>query len=927
MRKLFHFFNILIALSLVASLFMSFMPAEARTGGAAPLAHQQMDANAPYVPGEVVVFMAGGKKLPNFSIQAQKTANTVGARITRVSETGSLLLSLPANADVKAAAASLQSQAGVAFAEPNYIYSLPDPAATSASISGSFNSSSLKDYEIRSVKPSKATDGKDRVAVPIEALQSMRRVKADGKIAAVYPNDPYLWWNGGWSWVGAGIVSPNATASANICEIDTGVDYTHPDLIKQTSLGPVPMIVKGYDFVNNDADPMDDNGHGTHVAGIMVAVANNKQGIAGVSTGKVVAVKALTAQGFGTNFDISRAINFCANRTDIKVINMSLGGPESAAIETAVDYAVNTKGKLLVAAAGNAGADMPTWPAFFANNDVNGSAACAPTCSTYPSLTGKVLAVAADGYTYESSPGSGYYSVDYGCMAPYSNYGSWVSVAAPGTWIYSTTPWDKTFWMNSNEGVNTRFDSLSGTSMATPFVAAAAARRWGYKPLENNTQVAYDVSNYSPSSLDTAGLNEGGGACWPSSMSGKFDVNVADLLNRGGLSGSLFDASTGLPLNGATISAYQGTALRGSAVITPYTWTANPIDQNPDPKRIYMGFNQWTDIINLPVGGPDLASYGFPATPYVIKAFKAGYTASPQPVFQQVGVQDIWWGWNGTGFSAIPPKSANFDFYTGWWMFYGYPPAFADADFYNNPADLDSNVWIPNVPNPQDASQFYPFIAGPEGNTFGFGPLEGDPTGALGAFPFARWKYDGGVDRPCIGCGWVRTEDITVQNRKPAHSPLLANAALPYYPGNYTLMVTDYGQTIDQDSDGCGNNYGYGFNPSYDNTCAGIGTPGIPLLGVYMTPWVYVWKDGVIKAYVPFNGNTSPVNPGDPCNAHWWKALTITSGLSGAPTITVNNQCGDAYPGTGAGIGGGIQPYYSQGYTGQMGILNTQKGK
>jgi len=132
MRKLFHFFNILIALSLVASLFMSFMPAEARTGGAAPLAHQQMDANAPYVPGEVVVFMAGGKKLPNFSIQAQKTANTVGARITRVSETGSLLLSLPANADVKAAAASLQSQAGVAFAEPNYIYSLPDPAATSA---------------------------------------------------------------------------------------------------------------------------------------------------------------------------------------------------------------------------------------------------------------------------------------------------------------------------------------------------------------------------------------------------------------------------------------------------------------------------------------------------------------------------------------------------------------------------------------------------------------------------------------------------------------------------------------------------------------------------------------------------------------------------------------------------------------------------
>ena len=133
------------------------------------------------------------------------------------------------------------------------------------------------------------------------------------------------------------------------------MDYSHPDLTSN--------IIKGYDFVNGDADPMDDFGHGTHVAGIIAAKMNNGLGMAGVSTGKVVAVKVLGSQGWGTNFDVAAGINYCANRTDVKVLSMSLGGSDdSDAVYTAVGYAVNTKGKLLVAAAGNASSSTANLP-------------------------------------------------------------------------------------------------------------------------------------------------------------------------------------------------------------------------------------------------------------------------------------------------------------------------------------------------------------------------------------------------------------------------------------------------------------------------------------------------------------------------------------------------------------------------------------
>ena len=99
--------------------------------------------------------------------------------------------------------------------------------------------------------------------------------------------------------------------------IDTGVDYTHPDLVGK--------VVKGYNFVESTVDPMDDNGHGTHVSGVIVARLNNKVGIPGISNGSVLAIKALDFSGSGTYYEIAQALFYAADNAAVKVINMSLG--------------------------------------------------------------------------------------------------------------------------------------------------------------------------------------------------------------------------------------------------------------------------------------------------------------------------------------------------------------------------------------------------------------------------------------------------------------------------------------------------------------------------------------------------------------------------------------------------------------------------
>ena len=228
--------------------------------------------------------------------------------------------------------------------------------------------------------------------------------------------DSFLW---GASAIKATSVWPQTTGSSVIVAVlDTGV-ATHDDLS--------PQVLPGYDFIDNDTTPTDLNGHGTHVAGTIAATSGNNLGVAGVApSAKILPVRVLDASGSGSLTGVANGIIYAADN-GAKIINLSLGGTSTtASLEAAVAYAVS-KDVLVVAAAGNEGVNsLPSYPA------------------AYP----QVLAVA---------------SVDKSlAISSFSSRGSYVDVAAPGGSITSTY-------------LNNSYATLSGTSMASPHAAAAAA--------------------------------------------------------------------------------------------------------------------------------------------------------------------------------------------------------------------------------------------------------------------------------------------------------------------------------------------------------------------------------------------------------------------------------------------------------------------
>ncbi len=351
----------------------------------------------------------------------------------------------------------------------------------------------------------------------INYLHQSRPPSGDAGILA-QSGDPLLGYQ--WGYFNISANWPNAMPSGSgvtVAVLDTGVDYNHPDLLKK--------VIKGYDWVNGDKDPMDDHGHGTHVSGIIAAIANNNYGIAGVSwNAKIYAIKVLSTQGWGTDFDVALGIYEAANNSSVQVINMSLGGPASTTNYDAVYYAVMTRGKLLVASAGNSNTNVKSYPAGYSTD-----------------FPGRVLAVAAHGSD--------------NCRASFSNYGTWVSITAPGVDILSTLP--------NSLGTN-GFASWNGTSMAAPFVAGAAALAWEKNPSYTNTQIANLITTNT--SLPYAPLLRNG-TCWPNDGSTFQRLDVLHILeqqyyeacnNYGAIYGYSFDAETGLPLAGGLVTTSQG---------------------------------------------------------------------------------------------------------------------------------------------------------------------------------------------------------------------------------------------------------------------------------------------------------------------------------------------------------------------------------
>ncbi|MBM3271608.1 MAG: peptidase S8, partial [Candidatus Sericytochromatia bacterium] len=227
-----------------------------------------------------------------------------------------------------------------------------------------------------------------------------------------------------------------------VAVVDTGIDEDHPDLKAN--------LLPGYNTLENNDRPHDDNGHGTHVAGIIASVAQNGVGTAGVAPGaKILPVRALGDMG-GSAQSVASAIQWAADK-GADVINLSLGSTQpSKAIESAVKYALR-KGAAVVAAMGNAGdqGNPRCWPASYAG----------------------VIAVGA--LEPSDEPTS------------WSNWGEWQAVSAPGYGIWSTFPTYETSLYRiakKNPGalppenkIELGYSAISGTSQASPVVAGVAA--------------------------------------------------------------------------------------------------------------------------------------------------------------------------------------------------------------------------------------------------------------------------------------------------------------------------------------------------------------------------------------------------------------------------------------------------------------------
>lgn len=264
----------------------------------------------------------------------------------------------------------------------------------------------------------------------------------------VVANDPLYQFQWNFDQVNAEAAWKSADGGSTVVAvIDTGVAFTrdeqrgYPALRDLESTG----FASGYDFVDDDDFPFDEHGHGTHVAGTIAQSTGNRYGVAGLAPGaSIMPIRVLNADGRGTTADIAEAIRFAAdNGADI--INMSLGGPIPSQLMTdAINYA-HRKGVTVIAAAGNNGWSIPSFPAANPN----------------------VFAVSATQFDRTKTF--------------YSNYGRYIDIAAPG----GNTRVDQNDdgrpdgilqeTVTLKDPRNHEFALYMGTSMASPHVAGVAA--------------------------------------------------------------------------------------------------------------------------------------------------------------------------------------------------------------------------------------------------------------------------------------------------------------------------------------------------------------------------------------------------------------------------------------------------------------------
>lgn len=420
--------------------------------------------------------------------------------------------------------------------------------------------------------------------------------------ASMVPNDTYASAQWALNAISATTAWNYTTGSARIlvAVVDTGVDGTNTDL--------APNVVAGYNFVNNTTNTMDDNGHGTAVAGVIGALGNNATGVAGVDWNvQIMPLKFLDATGQGYLSNAVLAVNY-AVQAGARIINNSWGGGGyDAAMASAIQNA-QAHGVIVVAAAGNNASNndsVPEYPASYTYNNV--------------------VSVAATDQNNN--------------LASFSNYGAnTVDIAAPGVSIVTTTP-------------KNTYTYYSGTSLATPYVSGALALVWSLHPNWTYTQVIADVMNNvdHPAGLNgkvTSGLLDVGKAVAAAAPPPPATTTTPPASGNGVFSsGSVNVAFTGTQTVSSSINVNQHVTI-GTLTVTVNV--QNAIDSNLQVTLVSPSGQQLVLFNRRGGTGANLTNTTFSdASPNAIYSTAAPFTGTVRPEYKLTGFnnQDAFGTW------------------------------------------------------------------------------------------------------------------------------------------------------------------------------------------------------------------------------------------------------------------------------------------
>ncbi|RDU24569.1 S8 family peptidase [Anaerosacchariphilus polymeriproducens] len=446
-----------------------------------------------YIPGEVIVVFDENADTAETTEEIEQkqgaSLQMISPETQTANDTEVGVVEIPLEQTVEDAIDEIEKEAGVAYVQPNYLYSLPDDQLSASSIT-----------------------------------------------TASLPNDPKI--SNQWylNKIGAGsawdFIQKFTRTKIRVAVLDTGVDTNHPDL--QANLNK--NLCADTTSVTTTKCTTDDDGHGTHVSGIIAATSNNSLGISGVAAGAsndivdLMVVDVFSKSGdeiWASTSSVVRGLKY-AQSNGARIINLSLGlSWDDQSLKDTIN-SVSSKGSLVICAAGNGDEDSGGW----GYDDKN--------LPFYPSDYNAVISVIATDQNNN--------------RAFYSNYGDAKDISAPGYYIYSTFP-------------NSKYEYEYGTSMASPIVVGVAAMALSVKP--NLTPTALKSILYSTATDVTST-----GAGWDR-QTGWGVVNAYKAVTAA-MNASV---STGVKLTNTSLNC--GTSKKLSAVLTPsysldtVTWTSS----------------------------------------------------------------------------------------------------------------------------------------------------------------------------------------------------------------------------------------------------------------------------------------------------------------------------------------------------------------